>query len=236
MIVVVLNKSGNVGKSALTEHFLSPRIGGELLHVESINAVEGDSGREKTSAREFTQLFTRWLSTDSGVWDVGSSEFPRFTMGLETHAEAHAAVDFFVLPTISGNKPILDTISSIQELTQLGVEPRRIKVIFNLIDPDLAIADAFGPLLAYHADTRAFDLQQDAVIYRTALFQMVRELGVSIGDLVADKTDYAALGARSPPGSSARQEIAAKRAVRALALGVSRRFDALFELLFPQDQ
>jgi ABC-type protease/lipase transport system fused ATPase/permease subunit len=72
MKIAVLNFSGNVGKSTIARHLLSPRMpDASIVSVESINA---DSATEKTiRGTDFGQLQQDLQLEEKVIVDVGAS-------------------------------------------------------------------------------------------------------------------------------------------------------------------
>ena len=228
MKVAVINFSGNVGKSTVARHLLLPRIEeAEFVSVESINADEGDV---LVRGKQFGALSEQLLSIDSAVIDVGSSNVEDFVKLMRQYEGSHEDVDFFVVPAVKESKQIRDTIATIQALAAMGVPAKKIRVVFNKIETDETVEEAFYPLIAYHEDTKAFTLRPKAAIHFSELYQRLRTHNATIAELLADATDYKArLRAADTPEEKA--AAAARISMRRLAGSAQANLDAVFAVI-----
>lgn len=72
MKVVVINFSGNVGKTTIARHLLAPRIAGaEVVSIESINADDGKGSALRGS--QYGELQEYLQTIDNVVIDIGAS-------------------------------------------------------------------------------------------------------------------------------------------------------------------
>ena len=225
MKVAVINFSGNVGKSTVAKHLLLPRIeDAEFVSVESINAEEGDV---LVRGRQFGALSEQLLLVDSAVIDVGSSNVEDFVRLMRQYEGSHEDVDVFVVPAVKESKQIKDTIATIQALAAMGIPAQKIRVVFNKVETDETVEDAFYPLIAYHEDTEAFTLRPKAAIHFSELYQRLRSHNATIAGLLADTTDYKARlrEAETPEDKAA---AAARISMRRLAGSAQANLDTVF--------
>lgn len=226
MKVAVINFSGNVGKSTVAKHLLLPRIAGaEFVSVESINADEGDG--ETVRGKQFGALQEQMLMIDAAVIDVGSSNVEDFVKLMRQYQGSHEDVDFFVVPAVKESKQIKDTIATIKTLATMGVPAKKVRVVFNRLETDETVEEAFYPLIAYHDDTKAFTLRPKAAIHFSELFQRLRTYNVTIGELLADPTDYKAK-LREAKSADEKADAAARISMRRLAGSAQANLDAVF--------
>ncbi|HDM8240674.1 TPA: StbB, partial [Vibrio campbellii] len=72
MKICVINFSGNVGKSIVSQHLLKPRIeNSNIISVESINS--DGTNDEKIKGKRFTDIMNRVLDIQNVIVDVGAS-------------------------------------------------------------------------------------------------------------------------------------------------------------------
>ena len=75
--VVVINYSGNVGKSTVARHLLSPRMNNApVISVETINSDGTED--EAMRGKEFAELLESLATLDDAVIDVGASNVEDF--------------------------------------------------------------------------------------------------------------------------------------------------------------
>ena len=156
MKICVINFSGNVGKSIVSQHLLKPRIeNSNIISVESINS--DGTNDEKIKGKRFTDIMNRVLDIQNVIVDVGASNVEDFLQQMKKSIGSQDDFDYFVVPTIFKNKQITDTVATIDTLNDIGIEKERIKVIFNMLDEDSNLLYDFkevfvsiGPLLNWH--------------------------------------------------------------------------------------
>ncbi|HDQ6531952.1 TPA: transcriptional regulator, partial [Escherichia coli O75:H8] len=77
MRIAVLNYSGNVGKTTISQHMLLPRLNYEILRIETLNS-DGEGNGQKMAAEDFDKIFNTILNLDDVIIDVGSSNIETF--------------------------------------------------------------------------------------------------------------------------------------------------------------
>ncbi|EGU33978.1 StbB family protein [Vibrio scophthalmi] len=229
MKICVINFSGNVGKSIVSQHLLKPRLeNSEIISVESINS--DGTNDEKIKGKRFTEIIRRVLDIDNVIVDVGASNVEDFLQQMKKSIGSQDDFDYFIVPTIFKNKQITDTVSTIDALDEMGIEKERIRVIFNIIDDDTNFQHDFA---------RIFKCKNSAVIsericiYENELFNRLNEISdfVSIAELANDETDYKAL-IQTTEDKHQRSELITKLGLKRLAIGVERMLDTTFKHLF----
>ena len=148
MKIAVINFSGNVGKSTVARHLLLPRVpGAELIAIESLNADEGQG--QALRGRQFGELQEYLQTVSSVVVDIGASNVEELMAQMQRYRGSHEDFDAFVVPTVPALKQQQDTIATVIELNRLGVSASRLKLVFNMVESGIAVAQAFDPLLAF---------------------------------------------------------------------------------------
>lgn len=224
--IAVINFSGNVGKSTVARHLIYPRLKDpEYVSVESINADEGDT--DAVRGKQFGALQEQLMMVNSAVIDVGASNVEDFIKLMRQYQGSHEDMDFFVVPAVKEGKQIKDTIATIQALASMGVAPKKVRVVFNKLETDETVEEAFYPLFAFHEDTKAFTLKPKAVIHFSELYQRLRQHKTTIPELIADTTDYKAK-LRAAASADEKGEAAAMISMKRLAASAQANLDAVF--------
>lgn len=230
MKVIVINFSGNVGKSIIAQHLLKPRIDNSVvIAVESIN-FDG-SQDEKIKGKAFSDIMDKAMLHDNVIIDVGASNVEEFLNQMKKAIGSHEDFDYFVIPTINRHKQIEDTESTIIALSDMGIEAERIRVLFNMLDDDTVINRAFKPVI----DTKGIStINESAVIYENELFNRLNETEFNtIADIVSDDTNYKLLISETDENdSSTRLKYSRALGIKRLAIGVQRMLDKTFKELF----
>ncbi len=232
MYAMVINFSGNCGKSTLADNLLSPRMdNAEIIRVESINAHEGDDA-ENLKGKEYGQIIDGLALFPDAVVDVGSSNAQDIMNLMGQYAGSHEIFDYFIVPTVAKPKQIKDTISTIEALSDIGVSPEKIRVVFNMVDdPDTDIEKFFRPLFDYHQAEGKFTLNPGAAVYQNDFYSRASGLGSSIEEILSDATDYNKL-LREAESPEEKISISQRRALKFLATGLKSKLDQAFAATF----
>lgn len=226
--LVVMNFSGNVGKSTVARHLLSPRVNNAtLIVVESINS--DGSQDEAVRGRQFGELIEAVAVLDDVVVDVGASNVEDFIGQMKQYRGSHEDFDFFVIPTVPKTKQLRDTISTIESLREVGVPAKKIRVVFNMVEIGENPERLFASLFDYHLTEKSFTLKPDAVIHVSDIFSKIGN--ANIIDILNDKTDFKAL---SGAAIETEEKVKYTRLLsnQRLAAGVTEELDAVFKTLF----
>ena len=201
MKVVVLNNSGNVGKSTIArEVFYANMEDAKLLEVETIC-----SGNEKFKASlkdyervqgvDMTRIYTGLMEKENVVVDVGASNIYDFFGELKTFAGVEEIIDMFILPTTKDAKQLGDTIKTVKILNnEFGIPMEKITVIANRVKLKKVREDF--KLLFSASSQFGFNFNPDLVVQEREVL-MKLELGKkTIQDGVNDAKDYPSLIAK----------------------------------------
>ena len=230
MNIIVINFSGNVGKSIVSQYLLAPRLNdATIISIESINTTGHQEDNIK--GKYFDEIMAAAVDSDNAILDVGASNVEEFINQMKDNVGSEEDFDYFIIPTINRAKQISDTISTINTLTTLGVEKNKIRVLFNMVGRDDNINKTFIELIDVCSDVATINTQ--AVIYENNLFNrlMDEDKKVKIIDIVNDDTDFSAL-IEASNDSVERQQLTFKKGTKRLAVGVQRILDEAFIQLF----
>jgi hypothetical protein len=229
MKVAVINFSGNVGKSTVAKHLMLPRIkGAEFVAVESING--DDNSSEAVRGKQFGALQEHLMMLDAAVIDVGASNVEDFIKLMSQYRGSHEDFDLYVVPVVKESKQMRDTIRTIEALKAMGVKAPRIGVVFNKLETDDNLEEAFDPIFAYHESSKAFRLKPEAAIDHSELYHRLRSMNQTVDELMNDPTDWKAkLRASATPEE--RQQAAQMISARRLAASAKENLDAVFAAL-----
>ena len=230
MKTIVMNFSGNVGKSTVARHLLSPRMNNaKIIPVESINS-DGTQD-EAIRGKQYGDLLELLSVMDDVVIDVGASNVEDFVALMKKYDGSHDDFEYFVIPTVKNTKQQNDTISTIDALHEIGIPAKAIRLVFNMVDDTDNIQKTFDRLLDYHASSKYFTLRPDAVIHENEIFLKLKNSSESISDILSDPTDLKEmLKAESDPQE--KMNIAARIGIKRLASGVTKELDAVYKTLF----
>jgi hypothetical protein len=229
MKIAVINFSGTVGKSTIARHLLLPRIpGAELIAIESLNADEGQG--QALRGRQFGELQEYLQTVASVVVDIGASNVEELMGQMQRYRGSHEDFDAFVVPTVPALKQQMDTIATVIELSRLGVPASRLKVVFNMVESGITVAQAFDPLLAFLKQQPIAGANPRCCLGANEVYARLKGTKTDLASLANDPTDYKALIAQAKDTTD-KVALAQKLATRRLAIGVVPELDACFAAL-----
>jgi len=183
--VVVLSTSGGVGKSTVTQHLLAPRMpGAKLFTLETFNDAVEFQETEKDSAKYFSAFFQKVLDAPAAIVDIGVSNIADALSGLASMRGAHREFDYFIVPVTPELKQQNDTRNTLATLASRGIEPDRIRVVFNKVEGD-DVEREFPRVLEYLRANPVARFSTGCAIAKTELFDSLASLKVGIPELLA---------------------------------------------------
>lgn len=221
MKIMVLNNSGNVGKTLVSRHLLAPRLGSDCRRfaVESINhGVDG----EKVRGRNLRTVLVEMEQVGDAVVDVGSSNIEAVYDELRKMPGSHELFDLFVVPTTPQRKQHIDTLATLDQLGKLGVPLSKVRVVLNSVEFGMPVLDAFPDLAPV---LRERGLSLNAVIHQSDVFDLIEDEPLSnwLGDIEAAKRQLAQATAVDE-----KRQVATAISIMRLARGVASELDAVF--------
>jgi len=233
MKVAVINFSGNVGKTTTSAHLLKPRMNNApIFSIESINAgVDSDGVEvEKMKGKKFGDLIDELMLLDSAIIDVGASNVEDFLKLMQQYDGSHEEFDYFVVPVTKEKKVQADTVNTIRALHKLGIDKKRIRVVFNKVEIDELVTDEFSSLFGLAALEKSFIIRPETVIYANEVFERMKSVGKSLSDITDDITDYRAK-LREVSGDE-KDECVKMIALKRLSVTANKNLDDVFRTLF----
>ncbi|MGO4395894.1 StbB family protein [Variovorax sp. M-6] len=195
----ILNLSGNVGKSTLAVHLLAAfKPGAKIVSVETINASNADSVDgvevEEIAVSRFKDILRELMRNDEVIIDVGASNVAAFMSEMKRFKSAVGEFDLILVPTVPTDKQQRDTIATIEWLTSLGVDAKKIRVVFNLFAPSEvhAIEMVYSQVIGYSLTEGATKAvyKPYAVVEANEIYELVKRTKKTISELANDATDW----------------------------------------------
>ena len=228
-IFCVINFSGNVGKSTTARHLIYPRLAnGHLIPVETINSDGSDD--EAIKGKQFGELIDALAFLDDAVVDVGASNVEDFTGLMKQYRGSHEDFDFFVVPTVPASKQQRDTISTIDALSEIGVPPKKIRLVFNMVEFDADPKREFSGLFDYATSAKNFTINPHAVIHTNDIYGKLKGSEASIDEILNDPTDWKEK-IKTSTDAEEKVRYSQSLSIKRLAAGVSEELDAVFSAL-----
>lgn len=228
MKIAVLNFSGNVGKSTISRYLLSPRLNNaQIIAVETINSDGTED--ESLKGKQFAELTETLALLDNAIIDIGASNIETLLVRMKELRGSHEDFDYYIIPTAPPKKQQRDTISTIDELNEIGVNADKIRLIFNMVEPDEEIESVFSGLFEYHKASKKFRLFPGAVLHANELYGRLRGDKLSINDLL--NLDNLKEQLSQAASKEEKMDIARLITLKRLATGVNEELDTTFKAL-----
>jgi hypothetical protein len=235
MKVAVINFSGNVGKTTVAGHLLKPRMGdAPIFSVESLNVDASADGLEveKMRGKKFGDLQEQLMMMDSAIIDVGASNVEEFLKMMQQYAGSHEEFDCFIVPVVKEKKQQGDTVNTIRALSKIGIPKGKIRLVFNMVEVDESVEDEFAALFGLAQAEKSFTLNPSAVIYSNEVFEKIKTVGKSLGEVTNDPTDYRAK-LREAEDDDEKEFCVRMVAIKRLAVTANQNLDAVFKAVLP---
>lgn len=229
-----MNFSGNVGKTTVAGHLLKPRMGdAQIFSIESINSGADADGLdvEKMKGKKFGELVDELMQRDTAIIDIGASNVEDFLKLMQQYDGSHEEFDFFVIPVVKEKKVQADTVNTIRALQKLGIDKKRIRMVFNKVEVDDSVADEFAALFGLAESEKSFVVKPEAVIYLNEVFERLKAVGKSLGEITSDETDYRAK-LKTATDEDEKELCVRMVALKRLAVTANKNLDDVFKALF----
>lgn len=229
---VLMNFSGNVGKTTIARQLLLPRMPNAIyISVESINSDDGDGSNVR--GRDWGQLSEELMLIDSAVVDVGASNVEDFLRLMDQYRGSHEEFDLFVIPAVPDSKQTRDTLATIDSLVAMGVPADKIRVVFNRLEAGDSVEDKFAPILHHAAATKAFIANPAAWVEYSEIYTKMRLHHTDLGDILADTTNWREKlrEAKASADEAGQYEAMGRISLRRLAVSAMENLDAAYAAL-----
>lgn len=245
MKTCVLNLSGNVGKSTLAVHLLGAFVpDARIISVESINASDATDIEaldvEELNASRFREIFRELMVNDDVIVDVGASNVGAFMAEMERFRSSVGEFDHVLIPTVPADKQQRDTVATIDWLAKLGVDPSKVRVIYNQY-PSQALEPveiAYAVVAGYAAtDGKGKAVYEPyAVISANEVFELAKSSRKTIAALAQDSTDWRTVRAEAKRAGDwpALEQAMTGQMTHDLAVSAQHNLAEVHALLFPQ--
>lgn len=234
MKVAVINFSGNVGKTTVAGHLLKPRMGdAPIFSIESINAGADADGLdvEKMKGKKFGELVDELMTLDSAIIDIGASNVEDFLKLMQQYDGSHEEFDYFVIPVVKEKKVQADTVNTIRALQKLGIGKKKIRMVFNKVEIDESVSEEFAALFGLAELEKSFTVRPETVIYSNEVFERLKAVGKSLGEITNDQTDYRSQ-LRQAKDEEEKEMCIRMVALKRLAVTANKNLDDVYKSLF----
>jgi|GEM_PF-3243725 len=200
--IMVLNNSGNVGKTWLVREILYPYLNADISYeIETKNdSNKGFSGIKVKSfdakdEDEFVEIYNLMLDDEQvKIFDVGSGDVKEFINQFKENEGVFEFIDMILIPTVPSDKELEDTVVTLEDLAGLDVDFKKVRVIFNKIeDLNKNLEAKFPQIFSKKVLNLGLIVDKKLVLKKDNFFNKLAKAKITTNELVADKTDYLAL-------------------------------------------
>ncbi|MCG5076306.1 StbB family protein [Paraburkholderia silviterrae] len=238
MNIAIVNCSGNVGKTTVTRELLAPRMPHmSVRQVESINTDDSAGPRvEVMIAARFDELHGELMLGRALLVDIGASNVEEYLNRLDSSEGAQEDYTCFIVPVEPESKQMKDTMKTINLLADLGVDPKRIRVLLNKVElvkseaREVTLRRLFGQLFELHEHDASFWLNHDALVPKNDVFTLAAAAGRTIHDIATDGVDYKAQLIDAPTASE-KDRLVRLVGLKRKALSIEPLLDQAFNAL-----
>eukprot|EP01022_Parablepharisma_sp_SALTPOND_P024797 TRINITY_DN5557_c0_g5_i1.p1 TRINITY_DN5557_c0_g5~~TRINITY_DN5557_c0_g5_i1.p1 ORF type:complete len:259 (-),score=34.30 TRINITY_DN5557_c0_g5_i1:1876-2598(-) len=196
MVYMIVNNSGNVGKSFIARELLYSNFNEQednvIIEVETHNSSSsGYAGVEtaKYKANQFKEIYSALNIYDNIALDIGASNIDNFLKELLKREEIKEEIDYFVVPVYSDTKQTKDSLKTLQILQTLEIDSSKIKVIFNRVRD--SVKEDFATFLQ-NAKKLEVNVDETLRIFDFEVVEDLDKLKTTSRELLEDTTDYKA--------------------------------------------
>jgi len=193
MKIMILNNSGNVGKSFLARELFYFNMQNDcndvaLIEIETHNSSSDKFGIDtiKISGKEIGTLYKQILINDCAIIDVGASNIISLFEELAKNDVNNIIeeIDYFVVPVNMKAKIEDDTLKILFALVNIGVPKEKIKVIFNAVD-NIKQMNTF-----IEKASKIVDIDENLVVPEYQYLNEIETMGVTTYQLANSDKDY----------------------------------------------
>ena len=234
MKILVANLSGNMGKTTIVKHLLSPRMpDARVVCFESINAGsnEIESATQLSADDEFGALVDIMAIEDELIVDLGSSESKQMIRKLKEYESAILDFDCVIVPVVPDPKAQEDTISTVMTLNALGLPKEKIRILFNRVPVHQAgkVSILFSQLIETVQGMAIADTAFTLLQYE--IYNSLKGTSATVTDISSDHTDWKAVARNSELAESERIDALQNNRNQKAAPTALRNLDTVFDLL-----
>lgn len=236
MRVAIINYSGNVGKTIVAMQLLQPRMkNAQIFSIETIN--EGASAEnievKEMKGGQFLDLSQLLALHEDSIVDIGASNVEALFARMKAQRRSHELFDKFIVPVVQGRKIITDSINTIKDLIKIGVDEKKINIIFNKVEEPEDVEDEFAAIIGA-AYTLGCRYSTEGAIEYNEVYEYLHEISTTLSGLAADQTDYRQ-AIRDGETREDKEKAALMMGLQGLAVSAKENLDVVYGWLMKND-
>ncbi|KAF7963328.1 hypothetical protein AWV80_10365 [Cupriavidus sp. UYMU48A] len=194
--LLVIHSTSMVGKSTTVATLLHPRL--QSPRVFSVEQQNQDAARYgidvlRYHATEFKRLMEDVeLETNDVIVDVGASQYAEIMAGFDRARGVINDFDVVIVPTTPDGRVQEETLTTIEALRKMQLQPNRLRIIFNraTLDHGQHLERQFEDVFAHLFSDKQIPCYKDLVLFENPIHADLRDAGLSFHQMVNDHTNY----------------------------------------------
>lgn len=139
---------------------------------------------------QFSNLMNSIMVEDEAIIDVGMSNVRFFIDGLRKFSNSCQEFDYYFIPLTPEKRCQAEAAETINTLLEIGVDPARIRPIFNKIPATFFSFDQFASFVSYMKKHTKVETDFRWAVEENPAFEMLSRQELSLASVVADTRDY----------------------------------------------
>jgi hypothetical protein len=184
--VLMTHKTSGVGKTTLASKLLQPRLGARLI---SVSKPCQETAHLSPDAYECPlDYYASDVVTRNSITDVPSCQFFPFIRKLSE--QGLQLFDYIIVPCDRTVEAQIGTVETIKILLAYGVNPNRIRLIFNKTASGDKLDQQFSHLFEQLAGLSSVTVNSSCYVPNLGIFDGLLLSGISWEEVLNDKTDH----------------------------------------------
>lgn len=234
MKILVVNNSGNVGKSFLSRELFYNMFDNEskvIIEVETHNSSSSKYeaiNSIKFDGDDLTSVFDSMLSYEDYVVDVGASQIIPFFKELEKSGGVDEEdIDLVIVPVTGDDKIQDDSLKTLKVLENMKFKEKT-RVVFNRVDNKSEVEDFIE-----NAKNIGYELNTDLMILNYDAINKISKLNITINYLANSSKDYKGLAKQAAKESNLKDKAgyAEMYTLQKYSKGIENNLSKVYNLL-----
>lgn len=232
MKIILINLSGNTGKTTLSKNMFAPLIGAKRISIEDTND-DGEAVDITISAANFKNLAAEIYMADDDmnfVVDIGASNAKAMFKMFDQLSATAALFDAWIIPVTPDTKHS-DALQTAESLENVGISKDKIAFLPTNVRDISTYESDFSTILA--AREFGFFVPNNAVLQTEAVSMLWRE-DRNIIDVAKTNPDFAKMKAELKRASASKEEeikLGKEFVLHAMCQSAARNIQSVFNEL-----
>lgn len=227
--IAIISIAGSAGKTTFTKHCLQslvPRA--TRIEIEDWNSGDGNADL-RLGAKSFYSLAAQ-INADSSqsfLIDIGTSNSKTMFQHFGDLELTKEAIDFWIVPVRAGSKERIDTLRTLDQLLELGIDPEHIIVIAMAVQDVDTYQSDFTEL---QTSTRGLGIHfaSQPVLYNE-VYNILKNQDRSVFEIAASKPDFKKLQSECLGNEQKMLALGNQMLIYSLAKTAAKNLVAVFE-------